>query len=125
MTSMKNKVIWITGASSGIGEALAYQLNNLGAKIILSARREDALLKVKSNCKFAENAIVLPLDLAQFNTLESITENAHSIFGKIDILVNRVNAYRKTKISLDNGICDTLRDDIFSLLKVKASRLIK
>lgn len=88
MTSMKNKVIWITGASSGIGEALAYQLNNLKAKIILSARREDALLKVKSNCKFAENAIVLPLDLAQYNTLESITENAHSIFGKIDILVN-------------------------------------
>lgn len=88
MTSMKNKVIWITGASSGIGEALAYELSELGAKIILSARREDALLKVKSNCKFAENATILPLDLTQFDSLENITKNALSIYGRIDILVN-------------------------------------
>ncbi|WP_339841078.1 SDR family oxidoreductase [uncultured Maribacter sp.] len=85
---MKNKVIWITGASSGIGEALAYQLNELGTKIILSARREDALLKVKSKCKFPENAVIIPLDLTDFESLENITAKAISIYGKIDILIN-------------------------------------
>ena len=38
---MKNKVVWITGASSGIGEALAYQLNELGTKLIISSRNRD------------------------------------------------------------------------------------
>ncbi|APQ18545.1 SDR family oxidoreductase [Maribacter hydrothermalis] len=85
---MNNKVIWITGASSGIGEALAYQLNELGSKIILSARREDMLLKVQNNCKFQKNAAILPLDLTKFDSLESITSKAISVFGKIDILIN-------------------------------------
>ena len=88
LESMGNRVIWITGASSGIGEALAYQLNAQGDKVILSARREDILTKVKNNCKFSENALVLPLDLTDFDSLESITKNAISLYGKIDILVN-------------------------------------
>jgi short-subunit dehydrogenase len=85
---MKDRVIWVTGASSGIGEALAYQLNELGAKIILSARREDILIKVKNNCKFPEKAAVLPLDLIEFNTLENITKKAFSLYGNIDVLIN-------------------------------------
>lgn len=88
MASIENKVIWVTGASSGIGEALVYQLNELGAKIILSARRADVLLEVKGKCKFPENAAILPLDLIAFDSLESITETAISIYGKIDILIN-------------------------------------
>ena len=88
LESMGNRVIWITGASSGIGEALAYQLNAQGDKVILSSRREDALTKVKNNCKFSENALVLPLDLTDFESLESITKNAISLYGKIDILIN-------------------------------------
>jgi len=88
MTSMEHKVIWITGASSGIGEALAHQLNSLGAKTILSARREDALTKVKNECDFPENVMILPLDLTQFDSLERITKEAVSFFGKIDILIN-------------------------------------
>ena len=48
---LKGKVVWITGASSGIGEALAYTLAGLGAKLILSARRETELMKVLEKCK--------------------------------------------------------------------------
>ena len=48
---LQGKVIWITGASSGIGEALAYLLAGCGAKLILSARREDLLSKVLVKCK--------------------------------------------------------------------------
>lgn len=48
--SLAGKVIWIIGASSGIGEHTAYALANAGCKLILSARRTDSLLKVKENC---------------------------------------------------------------------------
>ena len=88
LESMENRVIWITGASSGIGEALAYQLNAQGDKVILSARREDVLIRVKNKCEFSDNALVLPLDLTDFESLESITKNAIALYGKIDILIN-------------------------------------
>ena len=61
---IRNKVIWITGASSGIGEALTYKLNELGAKLILSSRNRESLYVVKSKCKINPLDIhVLPLDL--------------------------------------------------------------
>jgi len=88
MVRMGNKVIWITGASSGIGEALVYQLNSLVAKIIISARRDNALSNVKNKCKSSDNITILPIDLTQFETLENIVKKAVSIHGKIDILIN-------------------------------------
>lgn len=88
MSGIKNKVVWITGASSGIGEALAYQLNNLGTKTILSARREAELERVKKNCKFPENVAVLPLNLANFAELETMPKKAISLFDGVDILIN-------------------------------------
>ncbi|MEP2239191.1 MAG: SDR family oxidoreductase [Maribacter sp.] len=88
MDSINNKVVWVTGASSGIGEALAYQLNELGAKVILSARREAVLLEVKNKCKFPNSVSILPLDLTEFDSLEIITQKAFKIYGKIDILIN-------------------------------------
>jgi hypothetical protein len=50
LESLKGQVVWITGSSSGIGEALAYKLSSLGCKLVLSARREDRLQKVKDRC---------------------------------------------------------------------------
>jgi short-subunit dehydrogenase len=78
MSELKNKVIWLTGASSGIGEALAYELSNKGARLILSARRKEELERVKSKCNEAtrEYVRVLPLDLSQPQTLEAATQSA-------------------------------------------------
>src|SRR6187549_3339731 len=86
----KNKVIWLTGASSGIGEALAYELARKGARLILSARRKEELERVKGNCVASAQANVrtLPLDLTQTETLKLSTEAAIQIFGHVDILVN-------------------------------------
>jgi len=86
----KSKIIWITGASSGIGEALAYTLANEGAKLILSARRKEELERVKGNCNKAAQADIriLPLDLTQAHTLQLSANAAIQLFGHIDILIN-------------------------------------
>jgi len=86
----KNKIVWITGASSGIGEALTYALNNENAKVIISARRKTELERVKSNCKNNpdENIYILELDLLDTSTFEQKTKNIIEKFGRIDILIN-------------------------------------
>nr|WP_294900520.1 SDR family oxidoreductase [uncultured Pedobacter sp.] len=87
--NFKNKIVWITGASSGIGEALVYLLNEQGAKLIISSRRSGALYDVKQKCRKNPLDIhVLPLDLEQTETLVSKAENAWKIYGAIDILIN-------------------------------------
>ena len=90
MTSIQNKVIWLTGASSGIGEALAYQLALEGAKLILSARRKDELERVKGNCVATAqpDVRILPFDLSRPDTLQLSTEAAIQMFGHVDILIN-------------------------------------
>jgi short-subunit dehydrogenase len=86
---LKNKIIWITGASSGIGEALCYQLNQLGAKLIISSRNREALYQVKSNCKINPLDVhVLPLDLENTDSLKDVTNEAIKIFNKIDIIIH-------------------------------------
>jgi short-subunit dehydrogenase len=87
---VKDKVIWITGASSGIGEAITYELARRGARLILSARRKTELERVKSSCPAEAQKYIelLPLDLAQPNSLKLITEAAVQLFGHVDILIN-------------------------------------
>lgn len=90
MTYIKGKVIWITGASSGIGEALVYELASQGARLIISARRKEELERVKGNCqsKFDTSVDVLPMDLSQAPSLQLTTEAAIQIYGKLDMLIN-------------------------------------
>ncbi|WP_410222259.1 SDR family oxidoreductase [Pedobacter sp.] len=85
---MNNKVVWITGASSGIGEALVYAFNQRGAKLIISARNRDELFRVKQNCKNQIDVHVLSIDLEDHNSLAQKTAEALRIYNRIDILVN-------------------------------------
>ena len=87
MKSINGKVVWITGASSGIGEALAYELSKRDCKLILSARNIENLERVKSRCVNA-SVVLLPFDLTDFDNAKKHVESAISAFGKIDILVN-------------------------------------
>ncbi|MEX2232653.1 MAG: SDR family oxidoreductase [Cyclobacteriaceae bacterium] len=110
---LENKVIWLTGASSGIGEALAYELSRKGAKLILSARRKQELERVKGNCSSTSQAGVriLPLDLEKAGMLELSTEAAIQIFGHIDILINnggisQRSLVAKTDLAVDRRIME-------------------
>lgn len=113
MSSLAHRVIWLTGASSGIGEALAYELAKHRVKLILSARRKEELERVKGNClKEAQPDIrVLPLDLSRAETLKLCTEAAIQLFGHIDILINnggisQRSLVRDTTIDVDRRIME-------------------
>ncbi len=99
MTKLQGKIIWITGASSGIGEELAYQLSAAGAKLILSARREAVLNSVKAQCQNPAEVNVLPLDINAFETMETVVEHALAINGKIDVLINNAGISQRSLIA--------------------------
>lgn len=84
----KDKTIWITGASSGIGESLAYALSDAGAKLILSARRTDELERVKKYTSHPEAVDIIPLDLSSESSVEMAIANCFSLHPKIDMLFN-------------------------------------
>ncbi len=85
----QGKTIWITGASSGIGEAFAQAFYNEGANLILSSRREEALNEVKESLgDDAARIAVLPLDLTDGDSFAKKAEEALQAFGQIDVLMN-------------------------------------
>ncbi|HVS96258.1 MAG TPA: SDR family oxidoreductase [Puia sp.] len=88
MKSFTSQVVWITGASSGIGEALAYAFSAAGAKLLLSSRRIEELERVKRNCAHPELARVLPMDLLDIASFETHVAEAIGAFGQVDIMVH-------------------------------------
>jgi len=67
MSELKNKVVWITGASSGIGQALAFAMAKEGAKLVLSSRRDQDLKNVAK--KSASDILILPIDFYNSSNL--------------------------------------------------------
>jgi dehydrogenase/reductase SDR family protein 7B len=87
-TNLAGKVVWLTGASSGIGEALAYALASRGALLALSARREDVLKNVQSKCANSFEHLALPLDMLQPGSFAAADAAVHNRFGRIDVLIH-------------------------------------
>ncbi len=86
--SFSGKVVWVTGASSGIGEALVKAFAKEGAKVILSARREEELQRVKKDAGLNDqNSLVLPLDLYRIDDIDAALKKAQEKFSAIDILI--------------------------------------
>ena len=77
------QLVWLTGASSGIGEALALHLAHRGLRLVLSARREALLEELRKRLPRPEDALVLPLDLNQPETFAEAAAQANQ-FGSID-----------------------------------------
>lgn len=81
------KSYWITGASSGIGEALARKLSKAGHRLILSARNEQKLNELKAGLKNPDQIRVLPFDLKDVELAPGVVEKAMSFFGELDVVI--------------------------------------
>ena len=111
MNYFENKIIWVTGASSGIGEELCKQLANRNSILILSARTEETLIRIKSSLKNSDQHLVLPLDLEKTETFKPALNLILNKFGKLDILFNnggvsqRAEAH-ETNLDIDRKIME-------------------
>ena len=86
MTDLTDKVIWITGASSGIGEALARSASSDSTKLILSGRRVNALQSLAE--ELSVETLVLPFEVTDYSALADIVDQAWAWQGRVDVLVN-------------------------------------
>jgi short-subunit dehydrogenase len=101
MSFFQDKVVWITGASSGLGEAIAFELAKEKAKLVLSARRESELHRVKKECaKFIpeENILILPLDVAELSNVNEEAQKVIQKFERIDILINNAGVVQRSYV---------------------------
>ena len=94
----EDSVVWITGASSGIGEALAKRMAARGARLVLSARNTRELERVAEACTAlgAAHTRVLPLDVAQHDTLANAARTVLSELGHVDLLLNNAGVSQRS-----------------------------
>jgi len=86
---MKDKVIIITGASSGIGKACAYVFSKQGAKVVIAARNEEKLKEIENELKTKNReALAVKTDVSDENDCKNLVEETVKTFGRIDVLVN-------------------------------------
>ncbi|XP_064605680.1 dehydrogenase/reductase SDR family member 7-like [Liolophura sinensis] len=131
---LRGKVVWITGASSGIGEHLSYELAAAGCRLVLSARRKDELERVKKQCQVSgplkpEDILVLPLDVLKYNTHSDATETVLKYFGQIDVLVNNAGrtqraVWEETDLEVDRDMLDLNVLGVLSLTKAVLPHMI-
>lgn len=108
----RDQVVWLTGASSGIGEGLAHVFHQEGAELVLSARREAELERVKAQCGEGPGAIhVVPFDVIDAASREAAFRRVQDVAGRVDILVNNAGISQRslgkdTDISVDRRIME-------------------
>ena len=128
--NFNNKIVWITGASSGIGEALAYAFAKQGAKLVLSARRENELQRVKNGCTGSPDILLLPFDLEDTSKVDILTQQVIKYFGRIDILINNGGISQRsltkdTPIELDRKLMEVNYFSYVALTKSLLPQFIK
>jgi short-subunit dehydrogenase len=111
MTVLANGRVWITGASSGIGEALAYELAKRGARLVLSARKASTLEAVRARCERPDAHEIVPLDLADQTSVNAAAAKVLGV-GAVDVLVHnggisQRSLVEETSLDVDRRIMET------------------
>ncbi|WP_321369293.1 SDR family oxidoreductase [uncultured Desulfuromusa sp.] len=98
MNNFTGKTVWITGASSGIGAALAHILAAKGAKLILSARSVDKLEAIRQSCHSPDDHFCLDLDLVDPNSIDAAWNRLQNIPRVVDILINNAGMTQRSPV---------------------------
>lgn len=107
--NFKNKTVWITGASSGIGEALTIAFANAGANVVLSGRRVDALKTVAAKCHSNVQTWIEPLDVTDLEAMPALAQSVIQKTGGVDILINNAGISQRSRvIDTDMEVLDRL-----------------
>ncbi len=128
-TEFREKIVWITGASSGIGEGLAKSFASIGARVVLSGRNLIELNRVKEESINAgadeSDLLVLPLDVVDFDSIPSATSSVLDEFSRIDLLINNAGQGARDFITeMDFSIYRKIMDvNLFSAIALTKSVL--
>ena len=109
---MQNKVVIVTGASSGIGKALVYELAECGAKIVLAARNIEELLNIEQDLKKKGTEVLsIRTDVTQEQECKALIEKASQHFGRIDVLINNAGISMRALLEeLDPAVLHKVMD---------------
>jgi short-subunit dehydrogenase len=128
---LKNKTIWITGASSGVGEGMATVFHREGANLILSARRQAELERVRAACTSGPGQVhVLPLDITDAGQREDAAREVLGKFARLDVLVNNAgigqrSAAKDTLLEVERRIMEVDFFGPVALTKLVLPRMIE
>jgi len=124
-TYFNNKPVWITGASSGIGKALAHELSNRGAHVILSARSTEKLQAIKTKLSHPEKAEVVTLDMLDEEAVQTAALEIQSRYPNLFMLINNAGRSQRSKvIDTDYSVYkDLMRLNYFSVVNLTKSIL--
>lgn len=109
---MRDKVIIVTGASSGIGKALVYKLAHLGAKLVIASRNIEELLNIERDLK-KQGVEVLPVrtDVTKELACKELVEQTYAYFGRIDVLINNAGISMRALLEeLDMNVLHKVMD---------------
>ncbi len=131
MTHFREKTVWITGASSGIGEALAYAFAQEGASLVLSARNTQKLEEVKTRClKSTSKCLIKPMDLSNAVEIEQVANEVLQLTGGVDVLINNAgrsqrSLARTTPIENDRTLMEVNFFSAVALTKLVLPQMLK
>jgi len=131
LKTYKDKTVWITGASSGIGEAVALEISGENANLILSGRNENALKKVAYNCKKNGSSVfIAPFDLGDENSVDEAAKKVLENYPEIDCLyhfggISQRSFVNETPLSVDRKIFEINFFGTVALTKAVLPLMIK
>jgi dehydrogenase/reductase SDR family protein 7B len=125
-----DQTVWITGASSGIGAALAVAFAEKGARLVLSSRRRAQLEAIQKQCADPARVFIYPLDVADFEAVQKVATTVLAEVGPIDIVINNAGISQRslvaeTTLAVDQRIMDVNYFGTIALTKALLPSMIE